>query len=244
MKFSPIRSLIYLCCILLLSGCMYPKTELKKNQVPSEDQIHMVQQAIDTYHSEENGRLPIKTKPNDTPVFEKYLIDFDGLIQNGYLSSIPGNAFENGGFYQYALMDVEDNPTVKLIDLRTAEKIRSLNTRIEIYRSKHTYPPFGEKIIDGVYRVDHEKLNLDHEPTVNSPYSEHLLPLVMDGNGKVYIDYRKDLREYLENNPNAYQFGDDIRYLLAEKTPVLPAFSLPYTVNEKNDPVFKTEKSS
>lgn len=229
---------------LLLSGCMYPKTELKEYQIPDEDQILKVQQAIDTYRNEENGRLPIKTKTSDTPIFEKYIIEFSELLENGYIDSIPANAFENGGFYQYALTDVDENPTVKLIDLRIAEKIRTINARIDIYRSKHDYPPFGEKIVDGVYRIDYKKLSLEHEPTVESPYSIHTLPLVMDGSGKVYVDYRKDLNDYLQETELAYKLGEDIRYLLVDETPVLPAYSLPYTVNEENDPIFKIEKGS
>ena len=74
--------------------------------------------------------------------------------------------------------------------------------------------------------------------TVKSPYSDTHLPLVVGGDGNFYIDYSIDLnRILLEEKPNVKQ-GEDIRYLLADNYPVLPAYSLPYTVNEDNEPVF------
>jgi len=46
------------------------------------------------------------------------------------LANIPGNAYEKGGIFQYIIWDPENNPTVKLVDLRSAEKIRDLNIRL------------------------------------------------------------------------------------------------------------------
>ena len=80
------------------------------------------------------------------------------------------------------------------------------------------------------------------EQTVPSPYSDVNLPLIATGDGNVYIDYSIDLNRILnEDKPNVKP-GDDIRFLLEDKYPVLPAYSLPYTVNEKNEPVFLIKK--
>ena len=53
-----------------------------------------------------------------------------------------GNAYESGGVYQYVLIDVETNPTVKLIDVRIAEQIQELSLKLRMYRDEHQYPPF------------------------------------------------------------------------------------------------------
>lgn len=226
--------------ILLLSGCLYPDSELAKNQVPNEDQLEQVQRAVEKYREETNGLVPIRTKPNDTPIFEKYLIDFSMLKDRNLLSEIPGNAYENGGVYQYALIYPEENPTVKLIDLRLTEAIRSVNVRLQVYRDEHLYPPFGEVVEDGIFTIDYKKLGLDSPPTVISPYSQEQLPIVMDVEGKLYIDYRIDLTQALENYDYDYEEGDDIRYILAENTPFLPVYSLPYTISD-GEPVFMNE---
>src|SRR5690625_801070 len=136
--------------LLFLSGCLYPKNELTKNHVPNEDQLELVQTAVIQYQEMTNGSMPIKTKPADTPIFEKYIIDFSVMKENGVLSEIPGNAFENGGIYQYALITPEENPRVKLINLRVTQDLRRLNTKLDSFRSKNIYPPFGEEIVKGV----------------------------------------------------------------------------------------------
>lgn len=225
---------------LSLSGCLYPESEKAENQIPHEEQLETVQHAVEQYKEKNNGLVPIKTKPSDTPIFEKYLIDFNLLKEANVLTQTPGNAYENGGFYQYALLDPENDPQVKLIDLRVTESLRMVNVQLDAYRSEHLYPPFGEEIDDNIYTIDHEKLGLDEVPTVVSPYSHNDLPIIMNEKGKLFIDYRPDLYQALEKYDHSYENGDDIRYILAENTPFLPAYSIPYTV-EDGEPVFMYE---
>ncbi|KKE79446.1 hypothetical protein DTX80_02540 [Bacilli bacterium] len=228
---------VLLISISILSGCLYPESEKSKNQEAYEDQLERIQQAVDDYREATDGLVPIRTKESDTPIFQKYLIDFNLLKERGFISEIPGNAFENGGKYQYALITPDDQPRVKLIDLTMTETIRSINIRINTYRDEHLYPPFGEVIAGDVYSIDYKKIGLESTPTVESPYSKEQLPIVMDVNGKLYVDYRIDLNHALQKYEHNYKEGDDIRYILAENTPFLPAYSLPYTI--KNDePVF------
>ncbi|WP_067725446.1 hypothetical protein [Oceanobacillus damuensis] len=226
--------------VLLLSGCLYPQSEMKQNQIPYEEQLEMVQRAVDKYKEEQQGLVPIRTKPNETPIFEKYLIDFSLLKEKGYLSEIPGNAYETGGVYQYTLITPEDNPRVRLIDLRMTEAIRSVNVQLEFYRSEHLYPAYGEKISEGVYTIDYDKLGLDNPPTVVSPYSGENLPIIMDVDGNLYADYRIDLNHALSEYDHEYTNGEDIRYLLADHSPFVPAYSLPYTIAD-GEPVFLME---
>lgn len=235
-----IKTVIILMCISLLTGCLYPQDELAKNQVPHEDQLQMVQQAIEQYKEDSGGLLPIKTKDSDVAIYEKYLIDFSILKDQNYISDIPGNAFENGGIYQYTIIDPEDEPQVKLIDLRLTDQLRSVNVKLDIYRSKNLYPPYGELVTDGIYQLNYEKLGYSEEPLVTSPFSQVNLPLIMDNNGDLYIDYRIDLNNALNDYDHNYKEGDDIRHILAENSPFVPAYSLPYTI-KNNEPIFLKE---
>lgn len=233
-----LKGISFLLIAILLSGCLYPKGELAENQIPNEEQLKTVQSAVEQYMESTNGLLPIKTKPADTPIFEKYLIDFTALKEKGVLADIPGNAYEKGGYYQYVLITPEDNPRVKLLDLRITEEIRKVNVKLNLYRNKNLYPPFGNEIEKGIYQVNYEKLGIKEPPYVVSTLSRNNLPIIMDKNGQLYVDYRIDLQQALGEFEHDYKPGDDIRMLLAENTPFVPAYSLPYTVSEDGDVQF------
>ncbi|WP_347177880.1 hypothetical protein [Sporosarcina thermotolerans] len=56
------------------------------------------------------------------------------------------------------------------------------------------------------------------------------------------MDYSIDLNRILqEKKPNVNE-GEDIRHLLSDDFPIVPAYSLPYTVNDQNEPVFMKKK--
>lgn len=218
---------------LVLSGCMYPGDEKATNENPYEDQVETIQKAVDTYKESSGGLLPIKTRDLETDRYIKYPIEFSKIVP-AYTEKIPSNAYENGGIFQYILVDVEENPTVKLVDLRIAERIRELNLRRQINGSL----PFKEAVGENVYEIDYEKMGFKSPLMVDSPYSNVQLPIVVSGNGNFYVDYSIELNKILsEKKPDVKQ-GDDIRYLLEEDNLVVPAYSLPYTVNEENEPVF------
>ncbi|WP_025784893.1 hypothetical protein [Sporosarcina sp. D27] len=221
--------------IVLLSGCMYPQDEIESKQRPYEDQLETVQKAVDTYREQSQGLLPIKTRDMDIDQYIKYPIDFTKIVPS-LTEKIPSNAYEQGGIYQYVLMDVEENPTVKLVDLRVAERIRELILR----KTVNGVLPFKDPVQEGanVYEVDFEKMGLKEPLTVESPYSDAHLPLVVGGDGNFYIDYSIDLNRILEKEKPDVKQGEDIRYLLSDNHPILPAYSLPYTVNENNEPIF------
>lgn len=50
------------------------------------------------------------------------------------------------------------------------------------------------------------------EITVQSPYSDTLLPLVATGDGKVYVDYSIELYRLLQETEVDVKPGDDIRF--------------------------------
>ncbi|MFC4404344.1 hypothetical protein [Gracilibacillus xinjiangensis] len=226
------KLLFFFLLLILLTGCMYPSENLSQNQVANDVQLELVQEAIDQYVAQNDGRIPIYTKENDTPIYQKYIIDFNLLKQKNLIQSVPGSAFENGGVYQYVLIDVETEPKVKVIDLRISDQLRDIQQRLNIYLSDNNYPPFGEKIADGIYSLKHEELNLEAPPFVESPYSTNNLPVLIDTNGELLIDYRAELYQLLEGTENNYQEGEDIRRLITDNHPIVPAYSIPYTLSE------------
>ncbi|MGM0839877.1 MAG: hypothetical protein ACQEWE_04050 [Bacillota bacterium] len=236
MKRLGLIAFLLILTISILSGCMYPEEKLSQNQIPYETQVKAVQDAVVTYQKDNNGLLPIKTRDQDTPIYQKYPIDFRKLSPQ-YLAEIPGNAFENGGVFQYVLTDVEEDPQVKIFDLRLAEQIRELKIRIEA----QGYPPFKEEVANNVYTLNYKELGYDGDVYVNSPYSNKNLPLVINGDGDIFVDYSMDLFEQIKSTDKELKPGKDIRNLLVEDTFFVPAYSLPYTVDENNEPVFMTK---
>lgn len=230
--------LVILLSVVLLSGCLYPQTELSKNQVPNETQLDIVETAVLQYRDKSGGLVPIKTKPNDVDKYEKYLIDFSLIKEAQLISEIPGSAYENGGFYQYIIITPEEDPRVKLIDLRLTDKLREVNVKLDMYRSENLYPPFGEQVANDVFLLNYKKLGFKNEPYVVSPFTKQNLPILITTDGKLIIDYRIDLQQALQEFDHDLVEGDDIRVILEDNYPFVPAYSLPYTL-EDNEPVFK-----
>lgn len=218
---------------LFLTGCMYPSEKLTQNQIPYEDQIQAVQQAVNSFKEDNGGILPIKTRDAATPIYQKYPIEFKKIAPK-YLAEPPGNAFESGGIFQYVLVDVETNPTVKLLDLRMVDTIRDIKLRIK----SNGYPPYKDKLADNVYTIDFNELGYKQEPYAVSPFSNQNLPLVVTADAEVYVDYRQDLFQQLQKPVKPVKPGEDIRNILVEDSMFVPAYSLPYTIDENNEPVF------
>lgn len=222
---------------MLLGGCMYPESERSENKIPYEEQVNSVQNAVKQYQEESGGLLPIKTRDMDVDQYIKYPIDFSKIVPK-YLAEIPPNAFETGGIFQYVLMDVEENPTVKLVDLQLAETIRSINVRKSANGGQ---APIAEIIADNVYRLNYSAMGFKEEQVAISPYSGRNLPLVVTGKGDVYVDYSMDLYTALQEYEGTIEEGQDIRFLLYQDSPIVPAYSLPYTVNKEMEPIFNNE---
>ncbi|MFJ8235169.1 hypothetical protein ACIQ34_05385 [Ureibacillus sp. NPDC094379] len=238
MKKSWVVFLVLVLTSLVLSGCLFPENQKAENQVPDDLQLEVVQRAVEEFQAD-TGVLPIKTRDMETDIFIKYPIDFSKLIPK-YMAKSPGNSYEQGGIFQYIIWDPEKNPTVKLVDLRSVEKIRELNIRFLATK----YPTFKEQISDYVYTIDFEKIGYDEELTVPSPYSNNQLPLVATTEGDIYVDYSIDLNLFIKENKLTPKPGEDIRMFLVEKYPVVPAYSLPYTVDENNEPVYMFDPSN
>ncbi|ULT55486.1 hypothetical protein L1999_20625 [Neobacillus drentensis] len=219
---------------VILSGCMYPKEELTQNQVPYKDQIKAVQSAVDDFQKDNGGILPIKTKEAETPIYQKYPIDFKKIAPK-YIAEPPGNAYESGGIFQYVLVNEETNPTVKLLDLRMAETIRDINLRIRT----NGYPPYKTQLAKNVYSLDYSKLGFKKAPYAVSPFTNQNLSFVITGDAEVYVDYRPDLYQILKKTGKEPKPGEDIRSILVDNSMFVPAYSLPYTIDSKTkEPIF------
>lgn len=220
--------------LLTLTGCMYPEEKLVENQVPYKDQLDSVQSAVDQYKEANGGLLPIKTKDAETPIYQKYPIDFKKIAPR-YIAEPPGNAYENGGLFQYVLVDAETDPTVKLLDLRMADTIREIKMRI----NANGYPPFKEQIADNVYTLDFKKIGYKEEPVIVSPFTNQNLHFIISTDGEIYLDYRSDLYQAMKSSEKELKEGEDIRDILVDNSMFVPAYSLPYTIDKKtNEPVF------
>lgn len=233
------KKLVYIFVILftvILAGCMYPQSQKVENAIPNDVQLQAVQTAVNQFRQDSQGLLPIKNQEADIPYYQKYPIDFQKLIGK-YLEDAPGNAYENGGAFQYVLIDVEENPTVRVLDLRAAQIVQEYNLRLTMYMDRNPYFPFKEQLHTNVFTLDYEALGYDEVPLIQSPFSEAQLPIVIDSKGDLYIDYTADLIDALESG-STVEPGQDIRSLLAENSMFVPAFSLPYTVDKNNIPVF------
>ncbi|QCT74903.1 hypothetical protein EST43_06390 [Macrococcoides canis] len=228
------KSLLLLLLSLLLGGCMYPKEKLAHNQVAPQDQLNMVQNAVESYQKDTGGLLPLKDRDQTYEIYLKHPVDF-GKLKPKYLSQLPGSSFEMGGYYQYVMMDVDKNPKVMLVDLRTSDTLKNLRIRLE---TKSNELALGKKIGPNLYKINFKKYGLKQYPTVKSPYSGEALPIYINGGNEFKIDYSLDLGRALKTH--RVKQGEDIRYILYQDNPILPAYSVPYTVDDKNEPVFKT----
>ncbi|MCF6137584.1 hypothetical protein [Pseudalkalibacillus berkeleyi] len=222
----------------LLTGCLYPEDKLTQNRVPYKQQLNAVQDAVNQYRVD-NGVLPIQNRDQDTKKYIKYPIEFGKLVPR-YLSEAPGNSFENGGVYQYVLVNVEKEPEVKLVDLEAVEQVKDYRMKLRLYRQKHKYPPYKDVLGNGRYTLKYKELGYKEQPVVKSRFSGNNLPLIVDGKNEVYIDYSMDLYQALQNKDHQYENGDDIRDILMEDSPFVPAYSVPYTVKD-GEPVFLFE---
>jgi hypothetical protein len=212
----------------LLSGCLYPNERKLENQVPSTFYLEATQKAVEQY-LKDTGVLPIATKPLDTPIFEKYEIDFSRLMPR-YLPDAPANSFEKGGLYKYVLIDVEWKPTVKLIHLGMVSKVADVQHAVNRYRDNFGKLPFGKDLGNGYYLIDFQALGTK-EVQIDSMVTNQLLPLIMNGQGEVGIDYAADIATILRNNPKAKVPKDtDPRYVMARESMFVPVKSFPYAL--------------
>ncbi|WP_059103544.1 hypothetical protein [Shouchella shacheensis] len=221
---------------VLLAGCFLPEEQRAENQVPYPDQIASVQNAVERFQAD-TAVLPIRTFDETTPTYQRYVIDFNQLVPE-YMADPPGTAFENGGTFQYVLVNVEEAPEVKLVDLSSMNVIQDLQRRLDSYMREHTYAPVDEPVDSGLVTLDFSELGYSEEPFVESPYDSTFLPLLLTNEGDVVIDYKIDLNKAIQERDSLPEEGEDLRPLLYEESPFVPIHSVPYSLDESGEPTY------
>lgn len=210
----------------VLSGCLYPEERKLENQVPSTFYLEASQKAIEQFQAD-TGVLPIVTKSLDTPIFEKYEVDFRTLMPK-YLPDVPANAFEKGGIYKYVLIDVEQKPLVRLIHLGVVSKVADVQTAVNRYLKNKGKLPAEKDLGNGYFTINGKAIGTS-QLAVNSVMSNQLLPLIMNAKGEIGIDYAADIATMLRNNPKLQvQANTDPRYVMARESMFVPIKSFPY----------------
>lgn len=230
-KFGIRRFFQLLFCTLifsLVSGCMYPDDQRTENRVSPSESVFLVQHAVDEYHKA-TGVLPIKNSTMNTPIYEKYILNFRLLKQQNLLSTIPANAFENGGTNYYVLIDVEQKPAVKLLDLVAMQQVADLKREVEAYQAKHSQKlPLGDFVASGFYQLDFGKMGKSVEQ-VKSVYSDQYLSFLIHESGDIAIDYAPEIMKMLTKlqikSPDP---KTDLRTYLTADSYYVPAKSYPY----------------
>lgn len=227
--------IVALCTMLFLTGCMYPQADKKELETADELNLTLVQNAVDAFRKDTGGLLPIKTRDQNTDQYIKYPIDFEKLVNEQFLDKMPTNSFEKGGIFQYVIWNAETkNPVVKVVDLQQAEAVRE----VSILKGVNGFVPIAENIHGNVYQIAYEEMGLAAAPSVSSPYSSTNLPLVIKGTGEICVDYSIELQRIINEEQPKVKKGEDIRYLLEDKYPILPAYSTAYVLNENNEVEF------
>jgi hypothetical protein len=218
---------------MLLSGCVYGNQIKQQNAPAAGEFINVVQGAVDQY-IQRNGVPPIQNKEADTPIYEKYLVDFTKLINYNMISTVPSNAFENGGTAIYVLVNIETKPQVKLMDLPSYQQMVELQRQVDLYIKNTGQLPKGDPVAEHFYLLSADKFS-KKKTQIQSPYSRQLLNVVIHDTGRIALDYTPELLKAM-NKSGLKQTNDtetDLRSFLVEQAFFVPAWSYPY--HWKND---------
>lgn len=221
---------------VLLSGCLYPEEERAAGQLPAKDAVLSVQAVVDQYQKD-TGLLPILNSEPDTPVYEKYRVDFGKLTRMKYVSDIPPAAFEKGGNYYFLITNEETDPTVKLMNLAVYQQVNDVQREVVSYQRAKGALPRGEEVYPGYFRIDYSALNI-REPKLSSVFTGQTLQTMMDAGGNVYIDYAADMMQAIQKSGTSPKPDQDLRELLASQSDFVPVKSPVYHfVNNEPKPV-------
>ncbi|MBA4601292.1 hypothetical protein [Thermoactinomyces mirandus] len=216
--------------LLLLTGCMYPDDQRMQMDILPQ-QVAQVQEAVNAYFTQ-NKILPYTYTEENRKLTTKYKVNFKEL--KGFLGETPPASFDKGGYFLFVLVDVEKDPTVRLFDLRVNDAVGKVEPGVKEYIQHHQALPQKAQINKYFYTIDYEKLEL--EPVeIPNPYSHEKLPLIMDRQGKVYIDYRTEVMKKWQQADRRPGAETDLRVWLAKDSLYVPAFS-PIIKMEGNEP--------
>lgn len=213
--------------LLSLTGCLYPNDQSPGSNVSARESVLTVQDAVDRF-KEQQELLPIQNSEAEVPLYEKYKVDFGKLKRMGFISQIPSAAFENGGSYQFLIIDEETKPVVKLLDLAVFQAVTSMQLKVDQYRSNHDNEnPSNDEIYPGFFLIDFGKLGAG-EPDIRSVYSNQSLNLLLSEQGRVFVDYVIDISTAVKKSGIQPKEGEDLRRVLIEASYFVPVRSPMY----------------
>lgn len=230
------KTFYLLSLVILLTGCM--RTEQFNAKVSQElpENIQRVQTALDEYQKG-TPVFPLKKAPASASLYQKYIIDFSKM--KNVLSEPPATSFEKGGHYIYVIADPGKKPQVRVMDLWIIEQVRKLQAQVDARLQDRKSLPKGEKVGKNLYLLDFKILG-QNEEQISSPYSsQQKLPVLVDGKGKIYLDYRVEVMQKLEKEGKQPK-EKDLRELLYRDSYFVPVFS-PAIYYEKGDPVLRAD---
>jgi len=222
-KYPKALVLSVLCFLFIsLTGCLYPNDQTPGINASAREAVITVQDAVDRYQ-EQTGLLPIQNAEEKIPLYEKYKVDFGKLKRMGFIAQIPSAAFENGGGYQFLVIDEETKPLVKLLDLAVFQTVNDVQKKISQYRSAHhNQNPAGEEVYPGFPAVDFAKLGMK-APNIQSVYSNQTLNLIVNEQGQVFVDYGIDIVAAIKKLEAQPRPEEDLRRILIEASYYVPA---------------------
>ncbi len=210
-----------------LSGCLYPEDRTPRNDATAREAVLTVQDAVDRY-LEQTGVLPIQNAEETVPRYEKYKVDLGKLKRMGYIGHIPSAAFENGGFYQFLIIDEETKPDVKLLDVTVFQAVDGVQKKMDQYRSSRgNRIAAGDEMYPGLRSVDFGKLGI-RDPEIRSMFSNQTLNWLVDERGTVYADYGFDIAKAIAKTEAEPQADEDLRRILIEASYFVPVRSAEY----------------
>ena len=159
------------------------------------------------------------------------------IISAGGENPINNNSLQDENIDQVSIFDKKDN-TVKVLE----NGYRYIGTFL------NKYILLEDAVEESIYfldqhaaheRINYEKLKFKEEQYVKSPYTQNNLPIIMNTDGEIFIDYRSDFMTIMQENNYRFKKDEDIRYIYHDQSPFVPVYSLPYT-EKNNEPIFKT----
>lgn len=216
---------------LFLTACMFPNEE---RQQLGDVGNHVARvQAQSEQYLKQNKTLPYKYSAEDRKFTSHYLVDFK------LLPEIPMTAYEKGGNFLYVYVGAEGKqPLTRLFDLRVNNEVEKVQLAVNHYKAKNKNLPIKAKEPNGYYDVDLEKLNLS-DINIPSPYfSDASLPILMNKNGHIFLDYRGDVTRLIQTVKLKPSSQEDLRLFMAKNSLFVPAFSPPLKIGNKGEVVF------
>jgi len=220
---------LLLMVILLMSvttGCLYPE-ENSSPRVSYRESVNRIQLAVNDFQKE-NGVLPIITADQDTPRYEKFRVDLVKLKTMGFMDDIPSTAFEKGGSGYFLIQNEETDPTVKVMDLVTVQKVNDVQQAVDKYKRGHDDQlPNSQELYPNIYTIDLAKAGV---PSIklSSVYSDEEIAFLTDNNGQVYVDYAFDIMQAIDKSDHKPKDEEDLREYLLNNSYYVPVKSLLY----------------